>query len=230
MDIYEAKGLKFYVRPGTSDIKCIKEVIEKNDYQKKGFKIEKGERWLDLGGYIGAFGILAASLGAEVEAYEPFPDSYALYRKNIELNGFSSNQINVINAAIVKKSIGSATLGINKNGNWWRNSLVRTPAKGSEVIVPTITFSSILKPGDCIKMDIEGSEFELLEDMALYRQCKKLVYEHSFDMNDDIDLYRKICVDLEKEFGHASYGKVKPEHRVWLKSWFPPCKKVFAWR
>lgn len=96
--VSEKTGLKFYYRPNTSDIKTIKEVVERNCYEKTYFKIENREHWIDLGGNIGAFTMLAIYKGATIDVYEPDEVHCDLIKKNLELNGFKAN---IIQKAVV---------------------------------------------------------------------------------------------------------------------------------
>ena len=43
------KGIKFLCREGTSDYKTFEEVIVRNVYEKKYFKIQPGEHWMYVG-------------------------------------------------------------------------------------------------------------------------------------------------------------------------------------
>ena len=85
------KGIKFLVREGTSDEKTFNEVIVNNTYQKKDFKIKKGEHWIDLGGNVGSFAVLALSKGATVDIYEPDPFSCKMIEKNLKVNDYDAN-------------------------------------------------------------------------------------------------------------------------------------------
>ena len=83
MNQSEINGIKFLYRDGTSDLKTFEEVIERNVYQKKGMEIENGENWIDAGGNVRAFTLLAISKGASVTVYEPDPfNNVFCYEKN----------------------------------------------------------------------------------------------------------------------------------------------------
>ena len=82
----EIGGVKFLYRDGMSDKKTFDEVLGKNVYQKRGMTIERGERWMDCGGNVGAFALLACSRGAEVTVYEPDPYCCEMIEKNLKLN------------------------------------------------------------------------------------------------------------------------------------------------
>lgn len=226
----EKTGLKFYHRPNTSDFKSMKEVILKNDYERSWFKIHRGEKWLDLGGYVGHFGVLAASKGAYVRAFEPFPESYKVYQQNIKLNQKKYPiQIHLYNKAVIGGSKDkSLFLGINKNGNYWRNSVIKTPAKGSEIMVECVTFRGAMEGMNCLKMDIEGAEFAILKELKLLKKLKKMVYEHSFDINPSLDDYRATIKSLQGIFKRVSFKAVPPKEKLWKPSWFPHCAKIFC--
>ena len=74
-------NIKFYYREGFSDYRTFEEVIKNKTYLKKGMTILPGENWMDCGGNVGAFALLASSLGANVTIYEPDPFSCELIEK-----------------------------------------------------------------------------------------------------------------------------------------------------
>ena len=80
----EIEGIFFHYREGFSDLKTFEEVIGRNVYEKKHFKINKGEKWMDCGGNVGAFALLALSKGATVDVYEPDPFNCKLIEKNLK--------------------------------------------------------------------------------------------------------------------------------------------------
>ena len=69
----EHNGIKFLYREKTSDLKTFEEVVIRDVYQKKNNKIKAGEHWIDCGGNVGAFTVLACAKGAKVTVYEPDP-------------------------------------------------------------------------------------------------------------------------------------------------------------
>lgn len=226
LPIYVSKktGLKFHYRPNTSDIKTIMEVVEHGVYEKKYFKISHGEHWVDLGGNIGAFTLLAILRGATVDVYEPDFEHCKIIKENLLLNGFTAN---VYNKAVVHDYTKTADFFINRNGNYWRNSIVKNWGAGKKT-VECINFNDVLKIGDCCKMDIEGAEMPIVESINI--RLKKLVFEWSFDIDNDIDRYRNVVERMEKLFVNVHAGKIDVKHKFWLKSWFPPCKNVYCYQ
>jgi FkbM family methyltransferase len=224
VNIKEVNGLKFYVRPDTSDAKTVDEVIGRGVYEKRGMRIVAGEKWLDLGANIGAFTLLACSRGAYVESYEPDPISYAILLENIKLNGF---KVGTFNSAVTNNNKKKGFLNISPTGQYWRNSLERT-LNGNAIDVNTVDFFEIAKKEYCIKMDIEGTEMPILE--SLQEGFEKLVFEWSFDVDPNIDRYRNVLGKMRSLFSVVKADEIRSEHKVWLKSWFPPCKNVYCWK
>jgi FkbM family methyltransferase len=219
-------GIKFYHREGFSDLKTFEEVIGKDVYQKRGNKIEAGEHWMDCGGNVGAFALVAASKGALVTVYEPDPFNCEMIKRNMKLNGFEAE---IKDAALVHDDTESVNLFIGNNGNVWRNSIVKKWNKQA-IKVKALNFDEEAKGKDCCKMDIEGAEMPILENTDA--KFKKLVYEWSFDIDPSL---RRLWTLIEKQKEQyrveASWSSIRWEKRdyeVWQQSWFPACTNVFC--
>lgn len=220
-------GIQFFHREGFSDLKTFEEVIGNKTYLKKGMTIEKGERWMDCGGNVGAFALLACSKGAEVTIYEPDPYNCEMIKKNLDLNGFKAT---IKQAALVHNDISEIILFIGNNGNVWRNSIIKKWNKKG-IKVPCINFDNEAKNMDCCKMDIEGAEMLILENTS--KVFKKLVYEWSFDIDGSLPRFWNIVEKQKSQYRNfkdvGNTGKFQTrDYDVWQKSWFPACTNVFA--
>jgi FkbM family methyltransferase len=222
----EIKGIKFYYREGMSDKKTFDEVLGKEVYLKKGMIIQVGETWMDCGGNVGAFTLLACSKGAKVTVYEPDPFNCEMIKKNLELNGFSAE---VKQAALVHNDTKEIILFIGNNGNVWRNSIVKK-WNNKGIKVPCLNFDVEAKNFDCCKMDIEGAEMLILENTN--KVFKKLVYEWSFDIDGSLNRFRKV-VDNQKQIynkidiSDKRYYELADEHIP--KRFIVPCTNVFCY-
>jgi len=220
----------FLVRPGTSDLKAIKEDIVRNNYQRCGVKIEDGEHWLDLGAYIGSFSVLALSLGANVTAFEPDPESFKMVTENVLMNALpkQGRTFEPYEAGVWTEPKEFTMSRNSQNGNLWRNSIIKKWNKGEEVNVKCEDYKKFLQDDICVKMDIEGAEMAILEDLPEDAKIKKMVVEWSFDIDNDIDRYRRVVEKLQRMFKKVTYKKIPEHEKVWKDSWFPPYALLYC--
>jgi len=220
----EIKGIDFYYRDDYSDLKTFEEVIGRDTYQRKEFKINKNDYWMDCGGNVGAFALLCLSKGAKVDVYEPDPYNCRLIEKNLKLNNFNCN---IYQKALVHNDQNSCVLFIGNNNQVWRNSIVKK-WNNKGIKVDCVNFGDVQKKYDCCKMDIEGAEMPILENIET--KFKKLVYEWSFDIDQNIDRLRDV-IELQKKQYSNIYGLTKSitntDNQFWLKSWFPMCINIY---
>jgi FkbM family methyltransferase len=220
--------IKFYYREGFSDLKTFDEVIKRDVYQKKRNKITKDQHWMDCGGNVGAFALLAMSKGASVEVYEPDPFNCEMIEKNLRLNGFSAK---VHQLALVADDRTSVKMYIGNNNNVWRNSIVKN-WNGKGLKVNAINFDKLANPDFCCKMDIEGAEMDILEKTTV--SFKRLVYEWSFDIDPSLERFWNIVDHHKKTYNQVmpvgNTGKYETrDYNTWQKSWFPACTNVFCY-
>lgn len=221
------KNIDFLYREGTSDLKTFEEVIGRDVYRKRGMTINSGERWIDCGGNVGAFALLACSLGAIVDIYEPDPFNCKMIEQNLKVNNFDAN---IICAALVHNDIKKANLYVGNNGNVWRNSLFKN-WNGKGVRVDCVRFDDVIKDGVCVKIDIEGAEMPILENTK--RIFKKMVFEWSFDIDPSLQRFWNIIEKMQDNYRVADIGNIARyktrDYDVWQKSWFPACTNVFCY-
>ena len=223
-------GVQFFHREGYSDIKTFNEVFIDKSYLKKGMEILNNESWLDCGGNVGAFSLLAASKGASVITYEPDPFNCELIEKNEKLNGFQ-NAITVKQAALVHDFRKDTTLSIAADGNVWRNTIMKKKSDKA-IRVPCLNFDEQAVLADNCKMDIEGAEIPILTHTK--SDFKKLVYEWSFDIAPMLPKLWKVIEKQKIKYKvEAPYKTIHYEEReikLWGNRWFPRCVMVYCFR
>jgi FkbM family methyltransferase len=223
----EINGIKFFHRENTSDYKTFEEVIQRDVYRKKGMTIRRGEHWIDCGGNVGAFTLLACSLGAKVTVFEPDPNNCKMIEKNLLLNNFDAE---IVMAGLVHNDIKKANLYVGNNGNVWRNSMYKN-WNGKGLKVDCLNFDEVVPDGVCLKMDIEGAEMPILEKTN--RRFKKMVFEWSFDIDGSLPRFWNVMDKLNKNYKVADIGNTAryktKDYDVWQKSWFPACTNVFCY-
>jgi len=219
-------GIRFFYREGFSDLKTFEEVIERKTYLKKGMTINAGENWMDCGGNVGAFALLACSKGAKVTVYEPDPFNCKMIEKNLKLNGFKAE---IKQVALVHDDRKDVTLFIGNNNNVWRNSIVKK-WNNKGIKVPCLNFDEEALKFDCCKMDIEGAEMMILENTK--KVFRKLVYEWSFDIDPSLPRFWSVVESQQLKYNNAqdigNIAKFKSrDYDTWQNSWFPACANIF---
>jgi FkbM family methyltransferase len=194
VSLSEINGIKFYYREDFSDLKTFEEVLGNKVYLKKGMTIQAGETWMDCGGNVGAFTLLACSKGAKVTVYEPDPYNCEMIKKNLDLNGFEAT---IKQVALVHNDRKDAMLFIGNNNAVWRNSIVKK-WNNKGIKVPCVNFDEEAKNFDCCKMDIEGAEMLILENSN--KIFEKLVYEWSLDIDRNINRLRILLKKQENMY------------------------------
>ncbi|WP_448577435.1 FkbM family methyltransferase [Thermosphaera sp.] len=131
--------------------------------------LNMGSVFVDVGANIGYYTLIASKLvGSQGRVYsiEPVPSTATILKANIKLN----NCLNVsIHEVAVWSSKGTLTLRIP--GSWY--GLAFVSRYGGNIVVNSITLDELLKNEtsiDCIKIDVEGAELEVLrgaKDMCL---------------------------------------------------------------
>ncbi len=144
------------------------------DYDVPGCLLRSGDCVIDIGANQGFYSCYAASKGARVYAFEPFPESWTRLCANLERNGFTS-RVQASNVA-VSAAPGKATLLSSNFLGGGANTINANHARsvGGEftpsVEVETVTLDSIVKNiGGTIrvcKMDCEGSEYDILRTFS----------------------------------------------------------------
>ena len=161
----------FYIRPDTNDQLIMDEnrISDQYGLSKLG-KFKPNDIVIDIGGHIGIFAIECAVRGANVISFEPNPENYEIFLKNIEVNKFE-DKITVYNKAIADKA-GTAYLyldDINPGSHSLIENCVDHPGD-NKVMVDTVTLDSItenIKWVTLIKLDCEGLEYKILTNSDL---------------------------------------------------------------
>lgn len=244
-EIITENNLKFYIRPNTTDIKVINEVIKNHVYKKQlkdkifnnniKFDVNNGELWFDLGGNIGTFTLFAMNKGAKIIVYEPEPDNLYLLKLNIKTfvdeNKEKTGNVTIIPSAISSKE-GILDLFLCKGDyNKYRHTLYKKRGRKS-IKVKVLNFHDEMdkyKPNG-IKMDIEGSEIDILESIKFEDwekwKTEKLVFEYSFDIDKSIPRFLNIINNLRKYFSLVYYSKVKDNELIY--DYFPAMTIVYC--
>jgi FkbM family methyltransferase len=129
--------------------------VAAGEYAAAGFGIERGDRVLDGGANVGAFAVLAARAGGLVVAYEPHPETFRHLERNT-----AGLEVRCVQAALVAEANEpTAALAVGSRADTHH----RVGAGDETVDVPAVALTEAIGDGcDLLKLDVEGSEFELL--------------------------------------------------------------------
>ena len=197
--------MPLHYRENTTDEKVIQEILIKKAYKKKkiDFDVSSEDVWLDGGAQIGVFAEYAALKGCKkIYCYEPEESNFELLNKNtnwlVEKYGIDI----YLHKEAITQEPGEALLHIAPNT--WRHAINTHYKKElKKQKINCVAFDSILEKYDdinAIKLDIEGSELEILNQEHDYSKINKLVFEYSFTKNRDMKYFFQ-CVDiLKKDF------------------------------
>jgi len=123
-----------------------------------------GAKVLDLGGYIGGFGIAAATAGYQVVIVEANPQNAACIRESIAANDFA-HPVRLIEGAIGAESRDSVSFV--SNGPWGHVSTSRSSDTATGGVrmytLPELMAIAEWTVPAFIKMDVEGSELQAVK-------------------------------------------------------------------
>lgn len=169
--LLELQDYKMFVNP--QDMAIPRQLITYGHYEKyetELFKkfVKEGYIVVDIGAHIGHYTLIAAGLVGKkghVFSFEPFPDSYDLLVKNLEINGYPN--VTPVQKAISNK-IGLIKLFLNMDDTGSHTICGSSNAKAN-INMQTTTLDDFFKDKESrinlLKMDVEGAEMLVLEGM-----------------------------------------------------------------
>jgi len=170
-----------------------------------------GSLFIDVGANVGTYTVLAASLGAEVIAVEPAPDTAALLAENITLNGFDTVQV-------VKAAAGRA-VGTTRFSQALDTVNHLDPL--GPVDVEVVTVDSLVGDRQVagLKVDVEGFELDVLEG-ARHALATQRIHLIQLEWNDAsreaTGVDRRPAAALLRDYGYHllrpdSCGRLQPD-------------------
>lgn len=159
---------------GPTDFLVMREILCDEEYKlPDGFK---AKNIVDLGAHIGLSSLyLATALDApKIVAVEADPALVERTRQNT-----AGHDVTVLNAAI---STTSGRRPFFTSDESWANSFERTLARQREIEIDTVTIDDAMRAGgfdrvDLLKIDVEGAEWDLLDNRAFTRNVDAIVGE-----------------------------------------------------
>jgi len=157
-----------------------------------------GSVFVDVGANIGYYTLIASKLvGSQGRIYsiEPVPSTATILKANVKLN-------NCLNVSVYEVAIWSSkgTLTLKIPGPWY--GLVSVSRYGVNMVVNSTTLDELLKSEvsiDCIKIDVEGAELEVLRGAKdVLKRTKYLVIEVSRNIDEILKYLEKTGFKCKK--------------------------------
>lgn len=181
-ETHDGKILRYRANIPT-EVEIMRDVFRNREYERRGLIINKQDIVLDLGGNIGAFTCGIFDKAKKVVVFEPEDVNFEFLSSNIEIN--KADNVIAIKKAVVGNDDKVRDFFLGKVPYYYsfliKNNRKRVPVK-------CININDVMKKYNPTKMkvDIEGSEFEVLTNCRDFRNVKQLIFEYNFDMNGDL--------------------------------------------
>ncbi len=203
---YQGKPVYLMVRPNTQDEPMARTEVFHRDYYRQYGKLEikPGDTVVDLGANVGSFSILAGMEGAEtIVAVEAHPETIALFEKNVERNNqYFKNPVTLFRGAVMgkpqeevpfylcndPKGSGSHTATLHPNNKPDNFKHLTVKAFSLDQIIEMAKLNRI----DFLKVDIEGAEYEVIDNCSRLDIVRQISFEWHFGPKNFIHLLAKL--------------------------------------
>lgn len=208
LDSFILNDVPFYFRDGTSDTIILNETIlcEEKDREYK-FPHGNPKVVLDIGANIGATAILLTSIykNAIVYSFEPQKDNFEILKENVK----SYSNIRIYNHALGNED---GFFPLEKSDVSWNHGGFSLNRDGEGELVEVKCVSNVLdelgiSKIDVIKIDCEGSEFNILTSLRedILKNIDLIVGElHSVN---DFELLRVLSPYFELSFNKRLFDR-----------------------
>lgn len=175
-------GLKIKLRKHSTDLMQFATIWLINEYSKPGFSIKENDVIIDIGSHIGMFALYASQYckKGKIFCFEPVKENYELLLENLAINKISN--VLAINKAISEID-GNVTMYLN-NDDSGHNLIEKTEnvIQVSSTSLKTFFDNNIIKKYDLIKIDCEGSEYNIIESLpnSYFKNIEKIIIEYHF--------------------------------------------------
>ena len=173
-------GLKIKIRKDSTDLMALTHVWLIEEYKTQNFQIKNNDVIIDVGAHIGLFSLYASQFckTGSIYSFEPVKENYDLFLENVQMN--SLKQIKPFNLA-VSSSNSDVTLYLNEDESghsMFSESLKSITAKS--ISLQRIFDDNQIKNCNFLKLDCEGTEYEILEHLPIsyFNKIEKIIIEY----------------------------------------------------
>jgi len=192
-------GLELKIRTSPStDIHIFTEIWLMNIYSKFASQLIKDGTIIDVGAHTGLFVTFFSRICSEgkIICYEPNRENYEILKENIQINNLNNV---ILNKQAVLSKPGFITLFLNDHDSASHSVIKKTKnsVKVEATTIKKIFENNSIKYCELLKLDCEGSEFDILINLEneLFHKIKKMIIEYhnipEVSFTDD-DLIKKL--------------------------------------
>jgi len=221
-------GLRLALRHGSVDGLVLEEIFRQQCYalpehaRASLARLERPPRILDLGGHIGLFALYVFGLypEAEITSVEPDPVNLRLLEACFRLNAGKVEWTIVRACAGVDDGTATFVSCDPSHGDFARSHVTASPQPGQSE-VPVRDVFPLMERVDLVKFDIEGSEWQILQDPRFGRTAPPLVvleyHPYRCPEKDALSCVTRLLIEAGYEIGpHA--GSSGGEGILWAWS------------
>lgn len=158
-------------------------VFKSNEYINKGLILNATDVVFDLGGNIGCFSAEIFDRVKKVIAFEPETVNFHFFQNNMKRNNIQN--VKAYQAAVVGDNTKIRKLYLGKVPYYY-SFLVKNGRKPVEVDCLNINDLMDKHKPTKMKIDIEGSELEVMLGIKDFGRVDQIIFEYNFDMNGDL--------------------------------------------
>ncbi|MEZ4103686.1 MAG: FkbM family methyltransferase [Candidatus Paceibacterota bacterium] len=204
------------------DISSISAIVVKNEYGKD---FNKNNNWtiIDIGANKGFFSLYASKNPSNIIfSYEPITETYNELRDNIDLN--KKNNVYTFNLGVAGKD-GYRDFSYEDDKSILSSMIFDVGSESKSAKVQCITLKNLftsnnLEKVDLLKMDCEGSEFEILygTDNSILSRIKRIRMEYHNSPKEEAYNIDKLSLYLNKN-GFRLTKKIQSNQTLGI-AWF----------
>jgi FkbM family methyltransferase len=190
-----------------------KEIFLANDYYFDTLK--SSPQIIDCGANIGMAILFfkKAYPNCSIMAFEPNPYAFELLEKNVKQNNLTKVQLFNIGLSNIS---GEIDFFISENKGTLVGSFIKERGGKNKITVKTQKLSSFINTNvfDLIKIDIEGAEIEVIDDLATQgklEQCERYIIEYHHRINREkskFSHFLKHFEDTNYEYNIKTFGDI----------------------
>lgn len=182
---------------------------------------DSSAHFLDIGAANGAMSLAAAICGATVTSYEPDPVIFSVLQRNVEMNEKLNNRIELKHVGVSSES-GVIDFDVSSDpeifsGILFRNRTFEKSQIGVLGLAEEVSRYGLLKKKLVIKMDIEGAEFKILNNLKVLKALEKF----------DVLLLLAIHPGFNRQYKKSKFNR-KISEKLWRKSNFRESLELFS--